>query len=108
MCRIHAEWGEPGDSHWLISRTEEQHQIHILWFADGRRWSDEEKKTVVRMEGNLLAFAKRLAQQLGQLEYQKGKPAIAGEEYQKLKDAITISRARNLANRQSRAQTTSR
>jgi hypothetical protein len=42
------------------------------------------------MECDLLAFAKRLAHQLGQLEYQEGKPAVAQEEYQKLKDAITL------------------
>src|SRR5260221_5075938 len=83
-------WEEPGQYRWLFSRTEKQIQIHILWFADGRRWSDEKGKTVVRMECDLLAFAKRLAHQLGQLEYQEGKPAVAQEEYQKLKDAITL------------------
>ena len=79
-----------GQYRWLFSRTEKQLQIHILWFTDGRRWSNEKGKTVVRLECDLLAFAKRLTHQLSQLEYQKGKPAVAQEEYQKLKDAIRV------------------
>jgi hypothetical protein len=84
-------WEEPGQYRWLFSRTEKQMQIHILWFTGGRvGLSDEKGKTVVRLEGDLLAFAKRLAHQLSQLEYQEGKPVVAHEEYQKLKDAITV------------------
>lgn len=83
-------WEEPGQYRWLFSRIEKQIQIHIVWFADSRGWSDEKGKTVVRMEGDLLAFAKRLAHQLDQLEYQEGKPVVAHEEYQKLKDALRI------------------
>jgi hypothetical protein len=44
----------------------------------------------VRIDCDLLAFAKRFAHQLGQLEYQEGKPAVAPEEYQKLHHAIKV------------------
>ena len=93
-------WEEPGQYHWLFSRTEKQLQIHIVWFDDRRGFSEykgktivrsEKKgKTVLRMECDLLVFAKRLAHQLSQLEYQEGKPPVPQEEYQKLKDAITV------------------
>ena len=88
-------WEEPGQYRWLFSRTEKQIQIHIVWFADGRGWSDEKGKTVVRLKCDLLAFAKRLAHQLSQLEYQEGKPVVTGEEYQKLKDAIRVFEGTN-------------
>ena len=83
-------WEEPGQYRWLFSRTEKQLQIHIVWFNESRRQSDKKGETVLRMECGLLAFAKRLAHQLGQLEYQEGKAAVLQEEYQKLKDAITV------------------
>jgi hypothetical protein len=80
---------EPGQYRWLFSRTEEQIQIHIVWFNDVRDWSDEKGKTLLRMECDLLAFAKRLSHQLDQLKYQEGNPAVPLQEYQKLKEAIT-------------------
>jgi hypothetical protein len=80
---------EPGQYRWLFVRTEKQIQIHIVWFDDVHGWSDEKGETVLRMECDLLAFAKRLSHQLGQLAYQEGDPAVAPQEYQKLKEAIT-------------------
>ncbi len=81
-------WGEPGQYRWLFSRTETQLQIHIVRFEDHRSWSNEKGKTVLRMECDVLAFAKRLSQQLGQLTYQNGSPAVAPQEYQRLKEAM--------------------
>ncbi|HZT99097.1 MAG TPA: hypothetical protein VFA10_05525 [Ktedonobacteraceae bacterium] len=83
-------WEEPGQYRWLFSRTEKQLHIYIVWFDEHRRLSDRKGEAILRMECDLLAFAKRLAHQLGQLEYQEGKAAVPQEEYQKLKDAITV------------------
>ncbi len=80
---------EPGQYRWLFSRAKGQVHIHIVWFDDTRDWSDEKGKTVLRMECDLLAFAKRLSHQLGQLEYQESGSAVPPQEYQKLKEAIT-------------------
>jgi hypothetical protein len=81
-------WGEPGQYRWLFSRTEQQVQIHIVWFADHQQWSDDKGKTMLRLECNLLTFAKRLSHQFGQLEYQNESPAVAPQEYQHLKEAL--------------------
>jgi|SRR5215467_7036049 len=80
---------EPGQYRWLFSRTEKRLQIHIVWFNDARNWADEKGETVLLMECDLLTFAKRLAHQLGQLEYQGDDPGVTQEDYQKLKEAIT-------------------
>lgn len=82
-------WGEPGQHRWLFSRNEKQIQIHIVWFDGSRGRLAQKGETVLCMECDLLAFAKRLVHQLGQLEYRSGKSAVPQEDYQKLKDAIT-------------------
>jgi hypothetical protein len=89
-------WGEPGQYRWLFSRTEQQIQIRIVWFANHQHWSDDKGKTIVHMECNLLAFAKRFSHQLGQLEYQNGSPAVVPQEYQRLKDAILLCEQKQL------------
>jgi hypothetical protein len=81
---------EPGQYRWLFVCTEKQVQIHIVWFDDTSDWSDEKGETVLRMECNLLAFAKRFSHQLGQLEHQGDDPGVSPQEYQKLKEAIMI------------------
>lgn len=93
-------WEEPGQYRWLFSHTEHLLQIHIIRFNDSSDWSNEKGQTVLRMECSLLAFAKRFAHQLIQLGYREGKPAIDQEEYQKLKDAITVFEHANSTNRQ--------
>jgi hypothetical protein len=80
---------EPGQYRWLFSRAEKQLQIHIVWFDDSRGWSDEKGETVLRIECDLLPFAKRLSHQLGQLAYQGDDSGVPPQEYQKLKEAIT-------------------
>jgi hypothetical protein len=81
-------WEEPGQYRWLFSRIDEQIHIHIIWFDDTRDWSDDKGKTILSMECDLLAFAKRFSHQLGQLEYQEKTPAVTPQEHQKLKEAI--------------------
>lgn len=82
-------WEEPGEYRWLFSRQDEKVRIHILWFKDIAGWSDEKGKTVLRMECDLLAFAKRLLQQLNQLSYQEKRPAVPPQDSQRFQEAIT-------------------
>jgi hypothetical protein len=63
--------------------------IHILWFKDIAGWSDEKGETVLRMECDLLTFAKRLSQQLNQLSYQEKSSAVPPQDYQHFQEAIT-------------------
>ncbi len=72
---------EPGQYRWLFSRTEEQIQIHIVWFHDVRDWSDEKGETILRIECGLPAFAKRLSHQLDQLKHQGDDSGVPQEEY---------------------------
>ncbi|GCE20918.1 hypothetical protein [Dictyobacter kobayashii] len=81
-------WNEPGEYRWLFVRQREQVLIHIVWFRDIADWSDEKGKTVLRMECDLLSFAKRLFHQLGQLQYRDGDLTIPLDEHQKLQKAI--------------------
>lgn len=81
-------WQEPGEYRWLFSRQEEQILIHIVWFDDIAGWSDEKGKTVLKMECDLLTFAKRLSHQLGQLNYQEGSPTVPPKDYLNLQEAI--------------------
>lgn len=81
-------WEEPGEYRWLFLRQNEQVQIHIAWF-DGSSWrSDEQGKTILKMECNLLKFAKRLFHQLGQLSYQEKSPAVPPLDYQHFQEAM--------------------
>lgn len=80
---------EPGQYRWLFSRIEEQVQIQIVWFQDARDWPDEKGETLLCLTCGLLAFAKRLSHQLGQLTYQGDDSGVSQEEYQKLNEAIT-------------------
>jgi hypothetical protein len=87
-------WYEAPEEHrWLFSRKNEHIQIHIVCFSgspSGR--SDEQGRTVLRLESDLLRFAKRLSQQLSQLLYQAGteggSPAVPLQDYQHLREAI--------------------
>ena len=81
-------WEEPGEYRWLFTRQGKQVLIHILWFKDVADWSDEKGTTVLRMECDLLAFAKRFYHQLGQLNYLEGDLAVPPKDYQNLKEAI--------------------
>lgn len=81
-------WEEPGEYRWLFTRQDEQILIHIVWFKDIAGWSDEKGKTVLRMECDLLAFAKRLFHQLGQLQHQEGDTSVPLKDYQSLQEAI--------------------
>lgn len=81
-------WEEPGEYRWLFSLQNEQVQIHIVWF-DGYSWqSDEQGKTILKIECNLLKFAKRLFHQLGQLSYQEKIPAVPSLDYQHFQEAM--------------------
>src|SRR5690348_1084333 len=51
-------WEEPGEYRWLFSPRDGNVLIHILWFKDVANWSDEKGQTVLKMECDLLAFAK--------------------------------------------------
>lgn len=85
---------EPEEHRWLLSRKNEQIQILLVRFSGSPlgRGADEKGKTVLRLEGDLLKFAKRLSQQLGQIAYQEdtksGDPAVPPRDYQQLKQAI--------------------
>lgn len=81
-------WEEPGEYRWLFSRHDEQILIHVLWFKEIANWSDERGETILRMECNLLQFAKRFSHQLNQLSYQEGVPAVPPEDYQKFQEAL--------------------
>ena len=81
-------WNEPGEYRWLFTRQGEQILIHIVWFQDIAGWSDEKGETVLRMECELLTFAKRLFHQLGQLKYQEGDLTVPPKDYQNLQEAI--------------------
>lgn len=81
-------WREPAIFSWLFTRQDEQLLIHIVSFRDGRRWSDEKGETVLQMECDLLAFARRLFHQLGQLQYQEGDTSVPLKDYQSLQAAI--------------------
>ena len=81
-------WEEPGEYRWLFSRRDESVLIHILWFKDIGNWSDEKGQTVLKMECDLLAFAKRFSQQLNQIGYQEKRPAVPEEDYQRLQEAL--------------------
>ena len=81
-------WEEPGEYRWLFSRHNEQVQIHIVWFDDFSGRSDEQGKTILKMECNLLKFAKRLFHQLGQLSSQEESLAVPAKDYQNLQEAI--------------------
>jgi len=67
-----------------------QIQLHILWFENGSPFSSEKGQTVLRLECDLLRFAKRLFHQLGQLEYQEGHPVVPRLDYQNLQEAIVL------------------
>lgn len=80
-------WEEPGEYRWLFMRRDEQFLIHIVWFKDIAGWSDEKGKTILRTECDLLAFAKRLFHQLGQIQYQEGDTSVPLKDYQSLQAA---------------------
>jgi hypothetical protein len=80
---------EPGEYRWLFSRQGETLMIQILWFKEYTNHLDNScGKTVFRMECDLLAFAKRLCQQLNQLSYQENPDAVLPESTLKLLAAI--------------------
>jgi len=84
---------EPEEHRWLFSRNNEQIQIHIVrFYGTPSNRSDEQGKTVLRLEGELLRFAKRLSHQLGQITYQEetksGDLAVPLKDYQNLQEAI--------------------
>jgi len=82
-------WEEPGEYRWLFSRHNEKISIRILWFKVIADSSDERGETVLQMECDLLPFAKRLSQQLGQISYQQKSPAVPPQDYQRFQEAIT-------------------
>jgi hypothetical protein len=82
-------WEEPGEYRWLFSHHDEKLFIHILWFKGIAGWSDKKGKTVLRMEYDLLSFAKRLSHQLNQLSYQEKRPAVPPQDYQLFQEALS-------------------
>jgi hypothetical protein len=83
-------WEEPGEYRWLFSRQDDKLSIHILWFKDtATNQSDEQGKTVLRMECDLLAFAKRLLQQLNQLSYHEKRPAVPPQDCQLFQETLS-------------------
>ena len=88
-------WEEPGEYRWLFKRQDGNILMHILWFKNIARWSDEKGQTVLQMECDLYAFAKRLSQQINQLSYQEKRPAIPPHDYQLLQEALLIYEREN-------------
>ena len=82
-------WEEPGEYRWLFSRQDEKLFIHILWFQDMKDWSDERGKTVLRVECDVLSFAKRLSHQLNQLSYQEQRPAVPPQDYKHFQEMLS-------------------
>jgi len=87
-------WYEEPEQHcWLLSRKNKQIQIHIVRRpGHPRDCISGYGTTVVQMECDLLRFAKRLCQQLGQLMYledtEPGSPVVPFKDYQNLRETI--------------------
>ena len=82
-------WEEPGEYRWLFFRQDDKLSIHILWFKDtATSQSDEKGKTVLRVECDLLSFAKRLSHQLNQLSYQENRPTVPPQDYQLFQETL--------------------
>ena len=79
---------EPGEYRWLFSRQDEKLTIHVLWFKQYLSHLDNNRgEAVVRMECDLLAFAKRLFQQLNQLSYHRDPSASLPQSILKLQES---------------------